>query len=43
MMKKRKQSKLLEKCILYIDDLEEVRHNIEKIFGKAETFPIQMT
>lgn len=29
--------------ILYIDDLEEVRHNIEKIFGKAETFPIQMT
>lgn len=29
--------------ILYIDDLEEIRHNIEKIFGKAETFPIQMT
>lgn len=29
--------------ILYIDDLEEVRHNIEKIFGKAEAFPNQMT
>lgn len=29
--------------ILYIDDLEEIRHNIEKIFGKAEAFPIQMT
>lgn len=29
--------------ILYIDDLEEVRHNIEKIFGKAEAFPTQMT
>lgn len=29
--------------ILYIDDLEEVRHNIEEIFGKAEAFPIQMT
>ena len=29
--------------ILYIDDLEEIRHNIEKIFGRAEVFPVQMT
>ena len=29
--------------ILYIDDLEEIRHNIEKIFGKAEAFLIQTT
>lgn len=29
--------------ILYIDDLEEIRHVIEKIFGKAEAFPNQMT
>lgn len=29
--------------ILYIDDMEEIKDNIEKIFGKAEAFPIQMT
>lgn len=29
-------------CILYIDDLEEVKDSIEKIFGKAEVFPNQI-
>lgn len=29
--------------ILYIDDMEEIRDNMEKIFGKAEVFPVQMS
>lgn len=29
--------------ILYTDDVGDIRDNIEKIFGRAEVFPVQMT
>lgn len=29
--------------ILYIDDMEKIKDNIEKIFGKAENFSVQIT